>query len=181
MLFAARNQMHARTNNARIWVLLGNGQSPKSIHAVTSVQEALMLELTRSIWKLRNLMLVLTLFWAAPAVSQQPAEAPKPAEEVYKNIQVLKGLPAPQLMEVMHSFAHSLGVKCTFCHVEGAFEKDDKPQKQTARKMILMAQGINKDDFGDKRRVTCWTCHRGATEPESKPPQSQTVPVGKPK
>lgn len=128
-----------------------------------------MRKLTHPIGKLRNLLLVFTVFWAVPAIAQEPAAAPKPAEEVYKNIQFFKGLPAPQLMEVMHSFSHSLGVKCTFCHVEGAFEKDDKPEKQTARKMLLMARGINKDNFGGERRVTCWTCHRGATEPESKP------------
>ena len=72
-------------------------------------------------------------------------------------------------MEVMHSIAHSLGVKCSFCHVEGAFDKDDKPEKQTARKMLAMAHQINADNFGGHMRVTCWTCHRGATEPESKP------------
>jgi photosynthetic reaction center cytochrome c subunit len=118
---------------------------------------------------LRNFLLVLIVCWAMPAAAQEPAAAPKTAGEVYKNIQVLKDLPAPQLMEVMHSFSHSLGVKCSFCHVEGAFDKDDKPQKQTARKMLTMAMGINKDNFGGERRVTCWTCHRGVSEPESKP------------
>jgi photosynthetic reaction center cytochrome c subunit len=117
----------------------------------------------------RNLLLVLTVCWAMPAAAQEPAAAPKTAGEVYKNIQILKDLPAPQLMEVMHSFSHSLGVHCGFCHVEGAFDRDDKPQKQTARKMLTMAMGINRDNFGGERRVTCWTCHRGASEPESKP------------
>jgi hypothetical protein len=130
-----------------------------------------MSKLAYPIWKLRYLLLALTAFWAVPAIAQEPAQAPKPAEEVYKNIQVFKGVPAPQVMEAMHSFTHSLGVKCSFCHVEGAFDKDEKPQKETARKMILMARGINKDNFGGERRVTCWTCHRGATEPESKPSQ----------
>jgi len=135
----------------------------------TSAQEALMRKLAHPIWKLRNLLFVLTVFWAVPAIAQEPAAAPKTAAEVYKNIQVLKDLPAPQLMEVMHSFTHSLGVKCNFCHVEGAFEKDEKPEKQTARKMMAMAHQINADNFGGHMRVTCWTCHRGATEPESKP------------
>jgi hypothetical protein len=135
----------------------------------TSAQEALMRKLVHPIWKLRNLLLILTVVWAVPAIAQEPAAAPKTAAEVYKNIQVLKDLPAPQLMEVMHSFTHSLGVKCSFCHVEGAFEKDDKPEKVTARKMMLMAREINTDNFNGHMRVTCWTCHRGATEPESKP------------
>lgn len=100
--------------------------------------------------------------WEAPA-------PPKPAEEVFKNIQVLKGIPAPDLMNAMRSFTRSLGVKCEFCHVQGAFDKDDKEEKKTARKMLLMARGINQDNFGGERRVTCWTCHRGASEPESAP------------
>ena len=124
-------------------------------------------------WKSCFLPLVLTVFGAVPAIAQEPGQAPKLAEDQYKNIQVFKGMPASQLMEVMHGFTHSLGVKCSFCHVEGAFDKDDKPQKQTARKMIQMARGINKDNFGGEHRVTCWTCHRGATEPESKQPQAQ--------
>jgi hypothetical protein len=139
----------------------------------TSTQEALMRKLTHPMWKVRNLLLVLTVFWAIPAFSQEPAAAPKTAGEVYKNIQILKDMPAPHLMEVMHAFKDGLGVKCSFCHVEGAFEKDDKPEKQTARKMLVMAMGINKDSFGGEHRVTCWTCHRGATEPESKPPAAQ--------
>ena len=130
-----------------------------------------MRKLAHPIWKLRYLLLSLTVFGAVPLISQDAAQAPKPAEEAYKNIQVFKGMPAPQLMDVMKSFTASLGVKCDFCHVMGAFEKDDKEEKQTARKMILMARGINKDNFGGERRVTCWTCHRGASEPESKPPQ----------
>ena len=125
--------------------------------------------LVHPLLRLRNLVLLLALCWAVPAVAQEPAAPPKTAGEVYKNIQILKDMPASQLMEVMHSFSHSLGVKCSFCHVEGAFDKDDKPQKQTARKMLTMAMGINKDNFGGEHRVTCWTCHRGAAEPESKP------------
>jgi hypothetical protein len=75
-------------------------------------------------------------------------------------------------MAAMRSFTRALAVRCSFCHVEGSFASDDKPQKQTARKMLIMAQGINKDSFAGDRRVTCWTCHRGSTEPESKPPAS---------
>jgi hypothetical protein len=100
--------------------------------------------------------------WAPPA-------PPKPAEEVFKNIQVLKGMPANQLRPTMFSFTRALGVKCDFCHSGMDFEKDDKPEKQTAREMIRMATQVNKDNFGGKMRVRCWTCHRGSTEPESEP------------
>jgi hypothetical protein len=101
-----------------------------------------------------------------PEADWEPPQPPKPAEEAYKNIQVFKGMPAPDLLTAMRSFTRSLGVKCEFCHVEGAFDKDDKREKQTARKMILMARQINTDNFPGHMRVTCWTCHRGAEEPE---------------
>ena len=121
------------------------------------------------VWKLSFLLFVAA---AVPAMAQQDQGA-KTAAQAYKNIQILKDIPAPQLMQVMKNFTKDLGVKCDFCHVQGAFEKDDKPQKQTARQMIQMARGINKDNFGGEHRVTCWTCHRGANEPESKPPEGQ--------
>jgi photosynthetic reaction center cytochrome c subunit len=127
-----------------------------------------MMKFVFPIRKLCFLFLMPTALWAVQA-SPQESTPPKPAEEAFKNIQVFKGVPAPDMLKAMRAFTHSLGVKCEFCHVEGAFEKDDKPEKQTARKMILMARGINKDNFNGERRVTCWTCHRGATEPESKP------------
>ncbi len=102
-----------------------------------------------------------------PEADWEPPQPPKPAEEAFKNIQVFKGMPAPELMSAMRSISRSLGVRCDFCHVGAAFEKDDKAQKQTARKMILMARQINTDNFNGHMRVTCWTCHRGSTEPES--------------
>src|SRR5262249_2053250 len=55
----------------------------------------------------------------------------KPAAEVFKNIQILKAVPAARLLKAMElGYAKSLGVKCTHCHVAGEWEKEDKPQKQ---------------------------------------------------
>jgi photosynthetic reaction center cytochrome c subunit len=106
---------------------------------------------------------------SAGAASQNP----KLAEEQYKNIKVLKGIPADQLIPAMQFMAASLGVECEFCHVhEGrgmAFDKDDKKQKVTARKMIEMMYAINKDNFDGKREVTCYSCHRGAANPVATP------------
>jgi photosynthetic reaction center cytochrome c subunit len=90
---------------------------------------------------------------------------PKKAEEQYKNIQVLKGIPADQLVPGMQFITASLGVECQFCHVDGAFEKDDKKNKQTARKMMAMMFAINKDNFEGHRVVTCYSCHRGSPVP----------------
>src|SRR6478609_974159 len=70
----------------------------------------------------------------------------KPVEEVQKNIQVLKGLPSSQLLPVMHFMRTSLGVRCDYCHVaeNGKYWMDDKPAKQTARKMLQMVFDINR-------------------------------------
>jgi photosynthetic reaction center cytochrome c subunit len=89
----------------------------------------------------------------------------KPAELVYKNIQVLKGVPADQLIPAMQFITASLGVQCDFCHLEKAFEKDEKETKQKARKMMRMMFAINKDNFDGQREVTCYACHRGAHKP----------------
>ena len=97
------------------------------------------------------------------------AAGPKKAEEQFKNIQVLKGIPADQLIPAMQFITASLGVECQFCHVEGAFEKDDKKPKQTARKMMEMMFAINKDNFDGHREVTCYSCHRGSTDPVGTP------------
>ena len=97
------------------------------------------------------------------------AAGPKKAEQQFKNIQVLKGISADQLIPAMQFITASLGVECEFCHVQGAFEKDDKKPKQTARKMMEMMFAINKDNFEGHREVTCYSCHRGSTDPVGTP------------
>jgi photosynthetic reaction center cytochrome c subunit len=94
---------------------------------------------------------------------------PKKAEEEYKNIQVLKGIPADQLFPTMQFITASLGVECDFCHVQNAFEKDDKKPKEIARKMMEMMFAINKDNFEGHREVTCYSCHRGHANPVAIP------------
>jgi len=94
----------------------------------------------------------------------------KKAEAQFKNIQVLKGVPADQIFPTMQFITASLGVECDFCHVQGAFEKDDKKTKQAARKMMEMMFAINKDNFEGHREVTCYSCHRGNAKPVGTPP-----------
>src|SRR5215470_18317499 len=60
---------------------------------------------------------------AAPAKSEGK---PKTAAEQFKNIQILKDMPADQLIPAMQFMTASLGVDCEYCHVEQAFDKDDK-------------------------------------------------------
>jgi len=104
----------------------------------------------------------------------------KPAEEVFKNIQMLKGMPAGRLLRVMElGFSRSLGVNCTHCHVADAWEKEDKPTKQIAREMNAMMTVINNDQLkkiknlkGPNSIVNCTTCHRGQTKPALNLPES---------
>ncbi len=98
-----------------------------------------------------------------------PAAAPKTAGEAFKNVRVLKDIPADQLIPTMQFISASLGVECNYCHVQGAFEKDDRKPKQAARTMILMMTAIDKANFDGDRDVTCFTCHRGSPKPESIP------------
>ncbi len=99
----------------------------------------------------------------------QPPDTTKPAEAVYKNIQVLKGVPASRVPVVMAFFGKCLGVDCSHCHVPNEFEKDDKTAKLTARRMLTMVHQINDNTFSGQGLVSCWTCHRGNVKPESLP------------
>jgi len=120
-------------------------------------------------------LLFLCLSVATPAQSapqkapEAAAPSPKLAEEEYKNIQVLKGIPAEQLIPTMQFIAASLGVECEHCHVEHANDKDDKKPKLTARKMMTMMMAINKENFEGHREVTCYSCHRGSLKPVDTP------------
>jgi photosynthetic reaction center cytochrome c subunit len=113
--------------------------------------------------------------------AQQPPPTPhagqfQTAEQHFKNIQVLKNIPADQLIPAMQFIAASLGVECEFCHVEHANEKDDKKTKLTARKMITMMMAINQANFNGDLEVTCYTCHRGVAHPVSTPVLSADAP-----
>jgi len=111
----------------------------------------------------------------APTAPVVPSE--KTVEQVQKNIQVLNGLPQSQLIPVMNYMGASLGVKCTFCHVnkEGKwdFASDEKAEKGTAREMVKMVQGINKANFKGNPAIGCYTCHRGSQEP----PRAPQLPI----
>src|SRR6267378_1400215 len=103
------------------------------------------------------------------AQANSSAAQPKMTEQAFKNIQVLKGLPADQLIPSMQFISASLGVECDYCHVESAFDKDDKKPKPIARKMIQMMFAINQDNFEGRREVTCNSCHRGSPHPADTP------------
>jgi hypothetical protein len=100
----------------------------------------------------------------------------KPAEQVFKNIQVLKGVTAGRLLNIMErGYTRALGVRCDYCHVINEWEKDDKETKQTAREMVRMNALINtelkkiKTIEADNPAVNCSTCHRGQPKPGAGP------------
>ena len=111
----------------------------------------------------------------------------QPAESVFKNIKILKGVPAGRLVNIMNNgFGRSLGVSCGFCHVPGKWDLDDKEEKNTARLMFAMVQTINRDyiskvpvDSGSPPPVVnCMTCHRGMPRPMGRGrPMTDRVPA----
>ena len=101
-------------------------------------------------------------------------QRPQMAEDVFKNVQILKGIPLDEFMDTMGMFSASTGMNCTDCHISDStttWEKfaKDTPLKQTARKMTLMVNAINKDNFNGVRSVTCYTCHQGGRSPNVVP------------
>jgi outer membrane lipoprotein-sorting protein len=104
-----------------------------------------------------------------PPQAGAPSAAPKTASQQFKNIQVLKDVPADQVVPAMQFISASLGADCEYCHVEHAFDKDDKKPKVFARKMMEMMITINQENFEGHREVTCYTCHQGAPKPVSVP------------
>jgi photosynthetic reaction center cytochrome c subunit len=97
------------------------------------------------------------------------SKAPQTAEQAFKNIRVLKSIASDQLIPTMRFISASLGVECSYCHVEGHFERDDKKPKAIARKMMRMMLAIDRDSFQGTRQVTCYSCHRGSVKPEAGP------------
>src|SRR5438094_1662028 len=103
-----------------------------------------------------------------------PAQRPQMAEDVFKNVQVLKGIPVDEFMSTMGIFSAALGMSCEDCHASndanwGNYALDTSPRKVTARKMIQMVAGLNKNNFAGVQMITCWTCHRGTTPPKITP------------
>ena len=106
----------------------------------------------------------------------QGAPDPKPlmAEEVFKNVQVLKGIPVDEFMNTMGVFSAALGMSCENCHAANDsdwanYAGDNTSQKRTARRMVLMMAEINKANFAGRQVVTCYSCHRGGDRPKTSP------------
>src|ERR1700676_5151213 len=64
-----------------------------------------------------------------------------------------------EILPTMETFQVSLGVQCTFCHVQGNFARDDNPRKNVARAMMRIVDQFNKTFPDGKQRIGCWSCH----------------------
>jgi hypothetical protein len=127
---------------------------------------------------------LLALSLSCTAVQQQKSLPPRPDDLQFHNLQVLPlNISHDELIATMKNFAQSLGQKCSYCHVQIAdtgnrdtdfdFVSDAKSEKKAARVMIRMTRTIN-SDYVSKipemyTTVSCWTCHRGHTQPDIQP------------
>jgi hypothetical protein len=119
-------------------------------------------------------LLAACFFTVALSGNQAAPPAPPMAEQVFKNIQVLKGIPVDEFMGTMGFFATSTGLNCTDCHIDesgGSWARyaDDNALKQQTRRMVVMMRTINQANFGGRQVVTCYTCHRGFSKPTVMP------------
>jgi hypothetical protein len=128
-------------------------------------------------WK-RGLLTVAAIVvgggWSELAGQSSGNENQPLAEDVFKNVQVLKGIPVSEFMSTMGFFSASLGLNCVYCHVAESLEDwqkfaDDVPRKRMARTMIQMVNAINKNTFGGRRVITCYSCHHGNERPKDMP------------
>ena len=100
-------------------------------------------------------------------------DRPLMAEDVFKNVRVLRGIPVNDFMGTMGIFSAALGMSCEDCHRSGDASWEnyaaESPRKQMARAMVVMTATINKTHFGGRQAITCFSCHRGADRPKLTP------------
>lgn len=90
----------------------------------------------------------------------------------FKNVTTdLKNLTPGDFLSAMGVMADSLGLDCADCHPGAGTDKADwvfdTPQKITARKMVNMVAGINKEYFNGVQQVTCYVCHHARDRPST--------------
>ena len=127
-----------------------------------------------SMWLFTGVAFSVWLTAALTAAGQAPAEKPALAEDVFKNIRVLRGLPVDEFMGTMGVFSAALGMSCEDCHSSSDetwanYALDTSPRKAAARRMVTMMATINQATFGGRQVVTCYTCHRGSARPKVTP------------
>jgi hypothetical protein len=117
-----------------------------------------------------------TAWLVGHAMAAPPSDSPaKPltSDQAFKNVQVLKGIPLDDFMGTMGVMTGSLSFDCSECHTgAGTDQVDwaaDTQRKVVARKMINMVASLNRDNFGGRQVVTCYSCHHGRDRPLTTP------------
>ena len=112
-------------------------------------------------------------FASAMGISLAAQDRPQMAENVFKNIQVLKGIPVDDFLNTMGIMCAALSFDCSECHTDAGTDRvkweADTSRKQMARRMVQMMATINRENFAGRQVVTCWTCHRGRDFPVAMP------------
>jgi photosynthetic reaction center cytochrome c subunit len=94
---------------------------------------------------------------------------PMMVEDVFKNVQALKGIGVDDFLLTMGIMSAAVGSDCVGCHPSAGTDHVDwaldTPRKRTARRMVQMVMAINRDNFNGRQVVTCWSCHRGRDRP----------------
>jgi hypothetical protein len=121
----------------------------------------------------------------AAVMAQIAGKENLPAEQVFKDIQVLKGQPASRVLQIMNTgYSRALGVSCAQCHNTADYASNEKGDKKTARGMIRMVNMINEGNksipeyAGDVPTVNCVVCHRGGRRPVRNLPGQGGPPRG---
>ena len=142
----------------------------------------------------RALAVLAAVFTAAcAAISQQKAQLPRADNLEFHNLRILPpNITHDELIATMRGFARSLGTRCNHCHVanppgsaeEFDYANDSKPEKRTARTMLLMTRNVNADYLSKVnahgQTVTCFTCHRGHTVPQLQVVEPAERPAAQP-
>jgi hypothetical protein len=107
------------------------------------------------------------------ACAQTAQDKPLLSDQVFKNVQVLKGITVDDFLGTMGLMSAALQFDCSDCHVGAGTDTvdwaADTPRKRMARRMVTMVTAINKDNFGGRQAVTCWSCHRNRDKPLTTP------------
>jgi len=130
--------------------------------------------------KSRSGVLLVALIASATSITvaaRQAAtgDAPQMSETFFKDIRVLKGIPVDEFIDTMGMFAAATAKDCTGCHSPQILDGNpaafaiETPMIQKARFMVGMMNTINRNFFGNQKRVTCATCHTNTSVPQNVP------------
>ncbi|HXD16006.1 MAG TPA: photosynthetic reaction center cytochrome c subunit family protein [Vicinamibacterales bacterium] len=140
----------------------------------------------------RNLLLLTAVLVCATSIAAAarqaapapPGAAPQMSETFFKDIRVLKGIPVDEFIDTMGMFAAATSKDCTGCHspqiLDGKPEAFaiETPMIQKARFMVGMMNTINRNFFGNQKRVSCFTCHSNTSAPQNVP--NMAIQYGEP-